>query len=82
MNAIAASVLGGTSMAGGVGTIGGTIVGAFVIGVINDGMTMSGVTEFWQKIIRGLVIIIAVIIDQVQRNLQAKMALQARNENK
>lgn len=76
------SVLGGTSMAGGVGAIGGTIVGAFVIGVINDGMTMCGVTEFWQKIIRGLVIIVAVIIDQVQRNLQAKMALQARNENK
>ena len=70
-------------MAGGVGSIGGTIVGAFVIGVINDGMTMCGVTEFvWQKIIRGLVIIIAVIIDQFQRNLQAKMALQARNENK
>lgn len=67
---------------GGVGAIGGTIVGAFVIGVINDGMTMCGVTEFWQKIIRGLVIIVAVIIDQVQRNLQAKMALQARNENK
>jgi|GEM_PF-65689 len=82
MNAIAASVLGGTSMAGGVGSIGGTIVGAFVIGVINDGMTMCGVTEFWQKIIRGLVIIVAVIIDQFQRNLQAKMALQARNENK
>lgn len=82
MNAIAAAVLGGTSMAGGVGTIGGTIVGAFVIGVINDGMTMCGVTEFWQNIIRGLVIVVAVIIDQVQRNLQAKMALQARNENK
>lgn len=82
MNAIAASVLGGTSMAGGIGGIGGTIVGAFVIGVINDGMTMCGVTEFWQKIIRGLVIIVAVIIDQFQRNLQAKMALQARNESK
>lgn len=82
MNAIAASVLGGTSMAGGVGSIGGTIVGAFVIGVINDGMTMCGVTEFWQQIIRGLVIIVAVVIDQFQRNLQAKMALQARNENK
>ena len=82
MNAIAAAVLGGTSMAGGVGNIGGTVVGAFVIGVINDGMTMCGVTEFWQKVIRGLVIILAVIIDQVQRNMQAKMALQARNENK
>lgn len=82
MNAIAASVLGGTSMAGGVGSVGGTVVGAFVIGIINDGMTMCGVTEFWQKVIRGLVIIIAVVIDQVQRNLQAKMALQARNESK
>ena len=82
MNAIAASVLGGTSMAGGSGTIIGTIVGAFVIGVINDGMTMCGVSEFWQKIIRGVVIILAVVIDQTQRNLQAKMALQARNESK
>lgn len=82
MNAIAATVLGGTSMSGGSGTILGTVVGAFVIGVINDGMTMCGVSEFWQKVIRGVVIILAVVIDQTQRNLQAKMALQARNENK
>lgn len=82
MNAIAAAVLGGTSMAGGIGTIGGTIVGAFVIGVINDGMVMCGVSEFWQMVIKGLVIVLAVIIDQFQRNLQAKMALKARNENK
>lgn len=80
MNAIAATVLGGTSMSGGSGTILGTIVGAFVIGVINDGMTMCGVSEFWQKVIRGLVIILAVIIDQAQRKLEAKMALQVRNE--
>ncbi len=82
MNAIAATVLGGTSMAGGSGTIVGTIVGAFVIGVINDGMTMCGVSEFWQKVIRGIVIILAVVIDQTQRKLQAKMALQTRNEMK
>ncbi|MCD8356404.1 MAG: ABC transporter permease [Clostridia bacterium] len=82
MNAIAASVLGGTSMAGGIGTIGGTFIGAFVIGVLNDGMTMCGVSEFWQKVIKGAVIILAVVIDQFQRNLQAKMALQVRNENK
>lgn len=82
MNAIAAAVLGGTSMSGGVGTIGGTIVGAFVIGVINDGMVMCGVSEFWQMIIKGLVIIIAVIVDQFQRKLQAKIALQAQNESK
>lgn len=80
MNAIAATVLGGTSMSGGVGTIGGTIIGAFVIGVINDGLVMCGVSEFWQMVIKGLVIIIAVIIDQFQRNLQAKIALQSRNE--
>jgi len=82
MNAIAATVLGGTSMAGGSGTILGTVVGAFVIGVINDGMTMCGVSDFWQNVIRGMVIILAVVIDQTQRNLQAKIALQARNENK
>ena len=82
MNAIAAAVLGGTSMAGGIGTIGGTIVGAFVIGVISDGMVMCGVSEFWQMIIKGVVIILAVIIDQFQRNMEAKMALQARNESK
>lgn len=82
MNAIAAAVLGGTSMAGGIGTVGGTIIGAFVIGVINDGMVMCGVSEFWQMVIKGLVIILAVIIDQFQRKLQAKMALQQRNENK
>lgn len=82
MNAIAAAVLGGTSMAGGVGTIGGTIIGAFVIGVINDGMVMCGVSEFWQMVIKGLVIVVAVIIDQFQRNLQGKMALQARNTHK
>lgn len=82
MNSISAAVLGGTSMAGGIGTAGGTVIGAFIIGVINDGMTMYGVSEFWQKVIKGLVIILAVVIDQFQRNLQTKIALQARNENK
>lgn len=51
-------------------------------GVINDGMVMCGVSEFWQMVIKGLVIVLAVIIDQFQRNLQAKMALRARNESK
>ncbi|WP_320123012.1 ABC transporter permease [uncultured Sphaerochaeta sp.] len=73
MNAIAAVVLGGTSMSGGVGTIGGTIIGAFVIGVLNDGMVMCGVSEYWQKIIKGLVIIFAVIIDMYQKRLQEKL---------
>ena len=81
MNAIAATVLGGTSMSGGIGTIGGTIIGAFVIGVLSDGLVMLGVSEFWQMVIKGIVIILAVVIDQFQRNLQAKIALQSRNEN-
>jgi erythritol transport system permease protein len=82
MNAIAAAVLGGTSMAGGVGNIGGTIVGAFVIGVLNDGMIMVGVSEFWQMVIKGVVIVFAVVIDQFQRSMQEKMALQQRNSSK
>ena len=81
MNAIAAAVLGGTSMSGGIGTIGGTLVGAFVIGVLNDGMIMLGVSEFWQMVIKGLVIIIAVIVDQFQRDLENKLALQSRNNS-
>ena len=80
MNAIASVVLGGTSMAGGVGTIGGTIVGVLVIQVLNDGMVMMGVSAFWQMVIKGVVIILAVMIDQIQKNLQMKIALQARNQ--
>jgi erythritol transport system permease protein len=66
MNAIAATVLGGTSLAGGRGTIGGAVLGAFVIGVLNDGMVMMGISSFWQTVIRGIVIVLAVILDQLQ----------------
>jgi erythritol transport system permease protein len=75
LNAIAAAVLGGTSMAGGYGTIGGTIVGAFVIGILSDGLVMMGVSSFWQMVIKGLVIIVAVVVDQAQRRLQQKVTL-------
>jgi ribose/xylose/arabinose/galactoside ABC-type transport system permease subunit len=78
LNAIAAAVLGGTSMSGGIGSIGGTVVGAFVIGVLNDGMIMSGVSSFWQQVIRGMIIIVAVMIDQFQQKLQARLALESR----
>ncbi len=76
LNAIAAAVLGGTSMAGGRGRIGGTIVGAFVIGILSDGLIMMGVSSFWQTVIKGVVIIAAVVIDQAQSKLQARVALQ------
>ncbi|SMB88975.1 erythritol ABC transporter membrane protein [Pasteurella testudinis DSM 23072] len=75
MNAIAAVVLGGTSLAGGRGTIGGTLIGAFVIGILADGLVMMGVSEFWQMVIKGIVIIVAVVIDQLQNKLQYKAAV-------
>ncbi len=77
LNAIAAAVLGGTSMSGGRGRIGGTIVGAFVIGVLSDGLVMMGVSAFWQTVIKGIVIVAAVVIDQAQQKIEAKVALQA-----
>jgi erythritol transport system permease protein len=67
LNAIAAVVLGGTSLMGGRGTIGGTLVGAFVIGVLADGLILLGVSEFWQMVIKGSVIVLAVVVDQSQK---------------
>ncbi|MDP2122588.1 MAG: ABC transporter permease [Hoeflea sp.] len=75
LNAIAAAVLGGTSMSGGRGRIIGTIIGAFVIGILSDGLVMMGVSSFWQMVVKGLVIIAAVVIDQAQSRLQARVAL-------
>ncbi len=82
MNAIAAVVLGGTSLAGGRGGIGGSMIGAFVIGVLNDGLVMMGVSSFWQKVIKGAVIVLAVIIDQMQARMQERIALQKQQEMK
>jgi erythritol transport system permease protein len=67
LNAIAAVVLGGTSLMGGRGTVTGTLIGAFVIGVLADGLVLIGVSEFWQMIVKGLVIVLAVILDQFQK---------------
>lgn len=75
LNAIAAAVLGGTSMSGGRGRVGGTIIGAFVIGILSDGLIMMGVSAFWQTVIKGIVIIAAVVIDQAQSKLQARVTL-------
>jgi len=76
LNAIAAAVLGGTSLMGGRGTIGGCIIGAFVIGILADGLVMVGVSDFWQQVIKGLVIIVAVAIDQLQINASHVAAIQ------
>lgn len=64
LDAIAAVILGGTSFVGGIGTITGTLVGALIIATLNNGMTLMGVSYFWQLVIKGGVIIIAVLIDK------------------
>jgi D-xylose transport system permease protein len=63
LDAIAAVVIGGTSLLGGVGTIAGTILGAFFMGALNNGMSLLDVTEFYQKVIKGVIIILAVWFD-------------------
>ncbi|MBW5801959.1 ABC transporter permease [Halomonas elongata] len=73
LRAIAAVVLGGTALAGGRGSVIGSVIGACVISILNDGMVMSGVSDFWQMVIMGLVIIIAVVIDQLQQRLQKRV---------
>jgi erythritol transport system permease protein len=76
LNAIAAVVLGGTSLAGGRGTIVGTLIGAFVIGVLTVGLNQLGVSSFWQQVIKGVVIVLALIIDQLQQRAERRLALQ------
>jgi erythritol transport system permease protein len=72
LNAIAAVVLGGTSLFGGRGTIGGTVIGAFVIGFLSDGLVLVGVSEFWQMVAKGSVIVAAVALDEAQRRRQTR----------
>ncbi len=66
MDAIAAVVLGGTSMAGGQGAIAGTVIGAFIIGIINNGLNQLGMDSYYQYIAKGVVILIAVYMDDVK----------------
>lgn len=66
LDAIASAVIGGTSLIGGVGTISGTAIGAFVIGILRNGLNMNGVSSFIQQIVIGLVILLTVWIDQVR----------------
>lgn len=74
LNAIAAVVIGGASLFGGRGTVKGALIGAFVIGFLSDGLVLVGVSSFWQTVIKGLVIILAVILDQGQERLKKRRA--------
>ena len=64
LDAIAAVVIGGTSLSGGVGSIAGTVLGALIIGVINNGLDLLNITSYYQQIIKGLIIVGAVLIDR------------------
>jgi erythritol transport system permease protein len=77
LNAIAAVVLGGTALSGGRGTVLGSVVGACVISILADGMVMSGISDFWQMVIKGAVVIVAVVIDQLQQRMQQRMVAMA-----
>ena len=69
LDAIAAAVIGGTSLsAGGIGTVAGTIVGALIIGVLNNILDLTNVSAYWQQIIKGCIIVGAVIIDQLKHH--------------
>lgn len=69
LDAIAAVVIGGTSLAGGVGRVTGTLVGALLIGVMNNGLDLMGVESYYQQVIKGFLIVAAVMLDQ-SRNKQ------------
>ena len=79
LEAIAAVIIGGTSLAGGRGNLVGTFVGALVLGVIDNGMNLLDVSPFLQDVVKGLVILLAVFLD---RNLDALRALVTRHDDR
>ena len=77
MDAIAAVVLGGTSMSGGKGSISGTVIGVIVIGILKNGMNLLGIDSSWQYVVQGIVILIAVYIDYIKSEGSALSSLKA-----
>ena len=71
LDAIAAAVIGGTSLAGGEGSIFGTVIGAFIISVLTNGLRLLGVPQEWQITITGIIVILAVYLDILRRRQNA-----------
>jgi ribose transport system permease protein len=67
LDAIAAVVIGGASLSGGVGSVGGTLVGVLIIGVLRNGLNLLGVSPFVQQVVIGIVIALAVTLDTLRR---------------
>ncbi len=74
LDAIAAVVIGGTSMFGGEGAVTGTMIGALIIGVINNGLNLLNVSSYYQQVIKGVIVVGAVLMDGYARNKQKKPA--------
>ena len=70
LEAIAAVVIGGTSLMGGIGTIGGTIIGAFIMSVLKNGLNLMGVSQFWQMVAMGVVVVAAVYLDTLRKKIR------------
>ncbi|HYB41381.1 MAG TPA: ABC transporter permease [Candidatus Methylomirabilis sp.] len=77
LNAIAAAVIGGTSLFGGVGTAWGALTGALLIGVLNNGLDLLGVQSFWQEIAKGVIILLAVLFDVWMKRADARRRARA-----
>ena len=77
LTAIAAVVIGGAALTGGRGTIRGTLLGAFVIGFLSDGLVIIGISSYWQTVFTGAVIVLAVLLNSVQYKARAKKPEQA-----
>jgi ribose/xylose/arabinose/galactoside ABC-type transport system permease subunit len=71
LDAIAATVIGGTSLMGGEGSLGGTLVGALIMGVLRNGLNLLGVSSFVQQIVIGAVIVVAVLVDTLLKRHRA-----------
>lgn len=71
LDAIAAVVIGGASLAGGLGTATGTLIGAFILAIVRDGLNLLNVSSFWQEVVIGLVIAVAVMTDTLRRKRKA-----------
>jgi ribose transport system permease protein len=71
LDAIAAVVIGGASLTGGVGTATGTLIGALILGVLRNGLNLLAVSSFWQQVVIGVVIVLAVLTDTLRRRRSA-----------
>ena len=78
LDAIAACVLGGVSMSGGMGRISGTIIGAIIIGLINNGLNLMGVNSYWQLVAKGVIILLAIAIDAMKNRSRLAAAGRAK----